>query len=542
MQPTQNNQSPFNLADKIALVAPYKLAVFLFFISFLVYIRTVNFEFVWDDERVHLTANKELMDGKIKSFWTKPYFGLYIPMSYSTWVLTKNLFYSEKEISPVAFHLLNIIFHSINGVFVFLLLLLLLKHTYYSLTGAILFLIHPMQVESVAWISEFRGIYSSFFCLLALLSLFRINFFSGKNSIQIIFSKQFLFSTLCFTLAVLSKPSALTLPYIAILMAFFLQKNSVVTLSKCIMVWIVLSIPFLFITSQLQPGITENFTLSFYERIILSANSLFFYIRKLILPYPLAADYGLTPKLILSYSYSSYIAFFIVALFIFLVSRFKKYNLALAGTGIIVVSLLPTLGFVAFSFQENSNVADRYIYFGTLGLSLLFISLIKAIPNQKKALFLVASVLITFLTLNIKQVSVWKNEFSLWDHTLKHFQNSPDAYYNRGVEFSKKEKFNEAINDFTSSLWLNPKFKDALFNRINSYEHIGNFEAGFKDCETYISIDSLDGSIYLRKARLYYKTGNIQMAIYNTKKAEALGFKVGEKFKTRLLNALPANQ
>jgi tetratricopeptide (TPR) repeat protein len=535
LQNTKNNQL-FNLINKINLVETKKLAIFLFFVSFLLYFRTVNFDFVWDDERIHLTANKELMREEIKSFWIKPYSGMYIPMSYSTWSLIKRLFYPGKAVSPSAFHFLNILFHSINGSLVFFLLILLLKNKFYSFIGALLFLIHPIQVESVAWISEFRGVYSCFFSLMALLCLFHINY-NKKSIIQVMLSGKFIGSTFLFLLALLSKPSAITLPYIVMFFALFLQKDATIMLSKCLLLWILLSIPFLFITSQLQPGVAENLNLSFYERIILALNSIFFYLSKLIFPYPLVADYGLTPKSILSHSYSYLIAILVVVSLIFLFVRFKKSNLLLIGIGVIITSLLPVIGFVTFSFQKNSNVADRYIYFGVIGFSLVVVSILKIIPNKKLSYFCMFSILISIFQHNIRQVRVWHDEFSLWDHTLNHFQNSPGAYYNRGVEFSKKENFTEAINDYTNCLRLNPKHKDALFNRINAYENTGDFVSGFRDCETYILIDSLDGSIYFRKARLYYKTGNIQMAIQNTNKAEALGFNIGEKFKNRLRDA-----
>src|ERR1035437_3951596 len=117
----------------------------LFILSIVFYARTLNYGFVWDDERIHLSSNQQLMNGNVKSFWVKPYSGMYIPMTYTAWTFIKTITASHKQISPQAFHLLNVLTHSINGILIFLLLLLLFKNQTHAFFGSLLFLLHPLQ-------------------------------------------------------------------------------------------------------------------------------------------------------------------------------------------------------------------------------------------------------------------------------------------------------------------------------------------------------------------------------------------------------------
>lgn len=144
------------------------LACILFFLSILFFFRTVNYKAVWDDERAHFTPGTlEAMDKDIGVFW-EVQSGMYIPLTYSTWGIVKKVA-STTGFKPAPFHLLNVVIHGLNGVLLFYFLLLLFKNNASAFFGSLLFLIHPLQVESVAWISEFRGLYASFFCLISLL-------------------------------------------------------------------------------------------------------------------------------------------------------------------------------------------------------------------------------------------------------------------------------------------------------------------------------------------------------------------------------------
>lgn len=512
----------------------YLIAI-LFTMSIALYARTLNHGFVWDDERIHLSNNQQLITGDLKSFWLKPYSGMYIPVTYSTWGFINTVSNSNKKISSKTFHALNVLTHSVNCILVFYLLLILFKNQAHAFFGSLFFLLHPMQVESVAWISEFRGLYSAFFSLLSLLSIFR---YLEKNSIitfrSFITSKHFIISSVLFALALLSKPSAVVLPFVISILIWCFYKDRLKFLLKGLSLWLLLIIPILLITRNAQPSELIYDSVSFWQRFFIAGQSLFFYLYKLIVPYPLAACYGYTPELILSnkFIYLTTVFSIVIALIIF--TKRKSQPLLFSGFVVITVCVLPVLGLIPFEYQKHSTVADRYIYFGMLGLT-LFVPLIANIIKKNNWLkYILGIVILIYLVLNIKQTNTRKNEFSIWDNTLRHYQNSPKVYYNRGVEYSKMGKFNEAINDYTKCLALQNDYLDALFNRANAYENIKNNTAAFDDYTTYLLIDSTDGSVYFKRSYLNYKTGNIQAALMDAEKAEQFNFRVGVKFKRML--------
>ncbi|MDP1744372.1 MAG: hypothetical protein Q8L90_02275, partial [Bacteroidota bacterium] len=273
----------------------------LFVFSIALYARTLNYGFVWDDERIHLSNNQQLIKGDLKSFWLKPYSGMYIPVSYSTWAFINTVSNSNKEISPNIFHALNVLTHTINCILVFYLLFILFKNQAHAFFGSLLFLLHPMQVESVAWISEFRGLYSAFFSLLSLLSIFR---YLEKNSIipfrSFITSKHFIISSTLFAFALLSKPSAVVLPFVISILVWCFYKDKFKLILKGLAIWLLMVLPILLITRNAQPNELIYDSISFWQRFFIAGHSLSFYLHKLIVPYPLASCYGYTPELILS--------------------------------------------------------------------------------------------------------------------------------------------------------------------------------------------------------------------------------------------------
>ncbi len=514
----------------------------LFVLSFLLYSRTINYKFVWDDERIHLSQNEQLIRGKIKSFWEKPYSGMYIPASYTTWAIVKSIATSKKELSPKAFHLLNILTHSINCILVFLLLLTLFKHQANALWGALLFMLHPLQVESVAWISEFRGLYSTLFSLAALLTVFK--HLEKKDIISLrnlALSKNFLLATILFGLALLSKPSAVVLPFVAGILTWCFYKEKFKPVLISLSLWILMILPVWIITKQAQPNEMIYTSIAIWQRAFIAGDTLFFYFSKLLVPYPLVACYGYTPQILTgsAFIYLSTAIYSVASVLLFI--KRNQYPLLFGGFAIITVCILPVSGLIPFEYQKHSTVADRYMYFAMLGAA-SWIPYITAIATKRTWVkYAGMGILLTYLTLNIKQTSSWQNEFAVWDNTLRYNQNSHQVYYNRGVEYSKMRKYNEAISDYTQCLLLQPSYLDALFNRANAYENINNPAAAFSDYNTYLSINATDGSVYFKRAYLNYRTGNISAAAIDAQKAEQFGFPVGNKFKKILDESLNKN-
>ena len=148
------------------------LSVLLFAGSLALYWPSRSSEFVWDDQPYHLAGNTQLMRGDYAAFWARPYRDFYIPVMYTVWTWiaqqTRDEIPQGSGLHPEPFRTLNLIIHATNSVLVFWLLCLSVRATRPSLIGAILFTIHPLQVESVVWVSELRGLLAALFSLIAL--------------------------------------------------------------------------------------------------------------------------------------------------------------------------------------------------------------------------------------------------------------------------------------------------------------------------------------------------------------------------------------
>jgi hypothetical protein len=144
------------------------LAILVFVFSFAAYLPSRSSAFVWDDQPYHLAGNAQLMRGDYAAFWTKPYRDFYIPVTYTLWTWIAQRADHNGDLRLEAFRTVNLLVHAANSVLVLWLLYLLLQSTRPALLGAAVFAIHPLQVESVVWISELRGLLAALFSLIAL--------------------------------------------------------------------------------------------------------------------------------------------------------------------------------------------------------------------------------------------------------------------------------------------------------------------------------------------------------------------------------------
>jgi hypothetical protein len=506
------------------------LACILFFLSIVIFIHIRHYAAVWDDERGHFTpALQSRMDHDIPSFW-KDHSGMYIPLTYTTWAVVKRLT-SPQAFNPDPFHVLNVLTHSINGVLLFYLLLLLFKNKSSAFFASLLFLIHPLQVESVAWISEFRGLYSTFFCLISLLIFF--NGVEKKPSASfnsLVSSKNFLLAFLFFVLALLAKPSGIVLPFIIFILTWRFYKEKTMSIGKGIILWV---IPACIIIFLLLVKNTEN-NIPFVQRFVIAGYSLFFYLQKILVPYPLVACYGYTPAIIAATTFS--IPALIICILLLSVLIYKRNVVPdlFAGFLIIFICVLPVLGLIPFEYQKHSNVADRYMYLSFIGIALIVPIIEKYTHNHFFFKLISVAVLVFFMMLTVKQTSVWKNEFSLWDHTLAFYDNSSKVYYNRGVQYTLQKDFNKSLADYNRSLKLDPNNLDALFNRANAYENLGDIASAFNDYNAYLEKEK-DAEVYYKRSYLYLKNKDLNNAFDDLQRAEEMHYPIDPRYKSLLL-------
>ncbi|MCC6383730.1 MAG: tetratricopeptide repeat protein [Bacteroidia bacterium] len=495
-------------------------------VTFILFGRAISYPFVWDDERSHLTANENFMQGRLKAIWDNPG-GMYIPVAYTGWYLVKLISSGKGEapLKPSWFHLANLLIHCINVILLFFLLDHLLGNVDAALTGALCFTMHPLQVESVVWISEFRGLLATFFSL-ASLNLFIRELQRTETIRRFRNSNNYLFATLLFIPALLSKPSVIVLPVmIPVISAFFYPEKLKISL-KGIWPWFILMLPILIITpGHLSPD-WKAVSVSFLLNPLIACYSLTFYCLKILFPFQLSPCYGITPSELIH----SFLPYFYTLIFsgglVGLLRIYKKQPFIAAGIAVFLIGLLPSSGIIAFEYQRFSVTADRYAYFGMTGAAITVASLWLTGKNKSYIRYILILMGVVFLLLNVKQVPVWKSEFSIWSHAYNLNPNQWAASYNMGVSYDKLQQYNKAIQYYSNAIRFNPSDKNVLVNRANAYGKLKQFNESLKDYHEALRIDDKDGSIYYNRALTYYTMGNFKKSLEDLHAASARHFPV----------------
>ena len=340
----------------------------------------------WDD-RLHVPANPGLNPPTWQSlgqFWSEPYFSHYVPVSYTFWAgevwLSRFLFSGPPaQLSPALFHVGSLLLHVVCACLVFFLLRRLVSAMGLRWSVVVSF---ASAGRAVAWISETRTTLAGVWMLLALLSHVRTgDEFEFVGTSDTYRRRRvvgwFVVAWACCTLAILSKPSAVALPVVAwVIDRFWLERTwrfSLFTLAP----WLLPAFAVILITSDVQAGAARVAdAVAPGWRPLIALDALWFYLNKLVIPWPLSTDYGRTPQYVIQTKlifFTPWIPLLVLLTLWYSLDR----RWWLAPVGISIAALLPMLGLMPFGFQEISTVADRYMYLALLGPALALALVLK---------------------------------------------------------------------------------------------------------------------------------------------------------------------
>ena len=404
------------------------------------YARTVSFEFACIDDDANLRDNPFVNGSQhFWESWLKPYFNLYIPVSYSFW---RALVVLAGGLEPWIFHAANALLHGLNVGLVFL----LFRQWRSGLSraacaaGALVFALHPLQVETVAWVSGARDLLATLGTLLALLLLLRSD---GPRRYVLLGV-----ATLTFTLALLSKPVACIAPIIAVCLApqRLRQRSYLITIG----IWLVFGFAAAYGNSLFQPATENPFVVVWSKRPLVALGALGFYTQKLLWPIGLAADYGLTPVRLMR-STGLVITGSVVAV----------WALRSRGVLMFVVGLLPTLGFVPFFYQAISATADRYVYLAMLGPALIIATWWdRGFPVRWFSAVLLSSLAAcTWL-----QMQHWSTRVDIARRMVAVNADSWFGYFNWGTSLLQRGDAEAARHYLEASVRRRPWFPDSHYN------------------------------------------------------------------------------
>lgn len=442
--PTSPN-SPGNAPRKRHL---WWLRILLVLITVAAYapLRTADFT-NWDDPQT-IYENPHLRPPSaehIAWFWTHPYMDIYAPLTFSLWGLLMNVGKLStpdamgRMLNPWVFHTTNVLLHLCALLAAFELLRRLTKHAGAAAMGALLFALHPVQVEPVAWVSGLKDVLYGLFSLIALWQYVEyVQQASTDKSLDAAIAptahaaaapaKQaipavtlrpalhYSIALIALLLALFSKPTAVVTPLLAGVIDWLLLRRNWKQALISLWPWFVLAMGFAVIAKLSQP--TSTLTMwPLWSRPVVAADALAFYLYKLLYPVSLAVHYGRNPTALLRTTqwYWTWLAPAAAAVGIILLR--KRIRWLAAGGLLGLVCLLPVLGLTPFDFQFYSTVADHYLYLAMIGPALIAAALLarwwKPLPI---ALSCTALTLLGIRTFT--QAAYWDNTVAIFTHTL----------------------------------------------------------------------------------------------------------------------------
>lgn len=476
----------------------------------------------WDDD--HYVLNNPLVQHLSaeqiqEMFTTLQVQGNYHPVT----LLSLAVDHQIAGTNPLMFHLSNLLFHLFNTVLLLLFVYFLTDRIYIAIITALLFGIHPMHVESVAWISERKDVLYTFFFLWGL--ILYLQYLQQTR-------RSYLWLGLCmlaFVLSILSKGMAVTFPLILLLIDYLQERTDYRRLMLEKVPFFLLSLGggiLTIIAQRAGQALSHAPDVSLIESMAIASYGLCLYTIKLLFPFQLSTLHPYPMGLgeaVPSYMYLSVIGTIALA---YLAWRGIRYRRACGfGIGVYLVSLAPVLQVLPVG---NAMIAERYTYIAYIGLFFLIGWAIDQylqrkspdIPAYKNRLMLGFAVyLCCMMSLTLMRIPVWKNGETLWTDVM---QTYPDHYYSyasRGMYWIEQQQPTKAMADFQDALIRNPGFADGYVNRGMLYAQAGDYERAISDYDQAISLDSLHYLPYLNRGAIFRITNRPQEALSDLNRA-----------------------
>lgn len=452
-------------------------------LTLLAYIPAMRGGYIWDDN-AHITDNAALRssDG-LASIWFNPkVLPQYYPLVHTTFWVEYRLW----QLHPFGYHLVNVLLHAINAI------LLLLVLRYLRVPGAWLaaafFALHPVHVESVAWITERKNVLSGFFYLSSALAYLRFAnvtgdpantslssdihpLTSGKSSRSWGF---YAFSLFLFLCALLSKTVTCSLPAAILLVLWWKRgricRRDILTLIPYFVVGALFGLTTVWLEKYHVGAYGGEWALSFLDRCLVAGRALWFYAGKLLWPHSLTFIY---PRWQIDsgvwWQYL-FLAAALAVISILWVMRRRIGKGPFVAVAFFAGTLVPALGFFDVYPMRFSFVADHFQYLASIGLIALAAASMTAFlgrlgPRQSTTGFVVCmAVLFVFGVLVWKQGTIYGDAETLYRDTISKNPHAWMAHYNLGVLLVNRGRSDEVMAHFSEALRLQPDDADAHYN------------------------------------------------------------------------------
>jgi len=494
------------------------LASVLVFLTLAAYGTAMQGGFVWDDD-YYVSQNQTLRSSKgLAQIWLEPESTpQYYPVVFTSfWVE-----YHVWGLDPFGYHVVNVILHAVNAVLLWLILRRLTVPG--AWLAAALFAVHPVHVESVAWITERKNVLSGLFYFssaICLLGFFGLNGERRDQSPQRVWYGAAL---LLFVGALLSKSVTSSLPAAAILVLWWKRGRVSWQELRALLPFFIMGLTSALWTVWLErhhvgaQGL--EWDLSLLERLLVAGRALWFYAGKLVLPLDLTFTYPrwqIDAGLWWQYAYPAGAAVAIAVLWAF---RSRLGRGPVTGLLYVCVTLFPALGFFDIYPFRFSYVADHFQYLASVGLIVLVVATLSSwasrLPSLPREVGMVskALLLVTLSTLTWRQGYIYKDMEALWTDTLRKNPTSWHRHYDLATILARQGRTNEAINHFAEALKIKPDYADAHNNFALTLWSQGKVTEAIKHFTEVLQIDPNHGEAHYNLALLLHAQGKSAEAI-----------------------------
>ncbi|MBN2188473.1 MAG: tetratricopeptide repeat protein [Chitinispirillaceae bacterium] len=474
----------------------------------------------WDDGQ-YVVVNPDIQGftfQKLTKIFSSAYVNNYQPLAMLTYMAEYRFF----KLDPAVYHTTNMVLHIMNGVLVFLLVHGLSGSRASGLLAALLFAVHPLRVESVAWIAERKDVLSAFFFLLSLLSYLRYLNGNKRNYYRL--------CALALLFSLLSKPMAVSQPFVLLLIVYLRSGKVSRKAVLDTIPFFVLSAIFIGITLYTQLTASEPDALRIlpFQRIFAPFYGIVFYLFKSLVPVHLCAFYPFPEKPDPCMDLKLLMSCFVVMGLAAAIWRYRARSRTLVfGSLFFLVTAMPVLQIVPVG---SAIVAERYTYIPLLGISFIAAELFSYLlairfAGEKTVQVVLASgigaAVAVFCFLTYGRCGVWKDSLSLWNDVIGRHPVA-FAYNNRGKFHSARGDYEKALADFGSAIVLRPAFALPYYNRAIIYRTLGDYDSALADNTSSIRYNPAFTEAYNNRGIIYNLKGDYDRGIIDFTRAITL--------------------
>jgi protein O-mannosyl-transferase len=518
---SQKRKTPTVTATRRLTREDWLWGLLLIVITVLAYQQAWHAGYIWDDD-VYVTANKLLTapDGLKRIWFSLDSPSQYFPLVYTTFRFEHALW----GLNPTGYHWTNILLHAANA-FLLWRLLVILRIPGAWLAAAI-FALHPVHVESVAWITERKNVLMGFFSLLSLISWVRFVDAKPKEA-----GNSYGLALLFYALALFSKTTACTLPAALLLILWLKEKPINLRRILQIVPFIVLGVCLGLVTvwwERYHQGTQgQLFAIGIPERFLVASRALCFYAGKLLWPTDLIFSY---PRWSISASNAADYLWLLAtiglgAAIYFLRRRFGR-GMEVAAL-FFVATLSPILGFIMLYTFRYSFVADHYQYLASIGPIALVAAGITTLFHRfgKDRAFLVSVVggalLLSLGLLTWNQCKMYADSDTLWWTTIARNPRSWMAHNNIAINLVQRGEIDEAIAHYDKALELDPSYGEAHYNLANALIRQKRVDEAIGHYQKAVELNP-------NNTKAYYNLGSVLVQAGRTEEGIALYHKALE--------------